>query len=63
MVEVNPSLRCNQMFDNVELYIKLKLCIFSIICYHSHSRVMLFSQIVNLKVIFQPYFFLLTQFA
>ena len=25
VVEVNPSLCCNQMCDNVELYIKLKL--------------------------------------
>ena len=25
VVEVNPPLRCNQMCDNVELYIKLKL--------------------------------------
>ena len=31
VVEVNPSLLCNQMTDNVELYIKLKLRIFSII--------------------------------
>ena len=56
VVEVNPSLRCNQMCDNVELYIKLKLCIFSIICYYSHSQVMLYSQILNSKVIFQLFF-------
>ena len=61
MVEVNPSLHCNQMCDNFELYIKLKLWIFSSICFYSHSQIMLYSQIVNLKVIFHLYFFLLTQ--
>ena len=30
MVEVNPSLLCNQMSDNVELYIKLKINDFSL---------------------------------
>ena len=48
MVEVNPSLLCNQMSDTVELYIKLKLCIFSIVLYY--SQVMVSSEIVNLKV-------------
>ena len=57
MVEVNPSLLCNQMSDNIELYIKLKLWSVSIICCCSHSKVMMCSQIINLKGIFQLYFF------
>ena len=57
VVYVNPLLLCNQMSDNVELYIKLKLCIFSIVLYYSHSKVMVSSEIVNLKVSFQLYFF------
>ena len=63
VVEVNPSLICNQMSDNVELYIKLKLRIFSIVLYYSHSKVMVSSEIVNLKAIFQLYFFPWTYFT
>ena len=40
VVDVNPSLLCNQMTDNVDLYIKLKLRIFSIVSYYSHSKIM-----------------------
>ena len=57
VVWVNPWLLCNGMSENIDLYIKLKLGIFSIIWYNSHSKVLVFSQVINLKVIFQLFFF------
>ena len=50
MIEVYPSLLCNQMSEHVNLYIKLKL---------NKGRFFF----VNLKVIFQLNFFLLTHLA
>ena len=44
------------MSEDVDLYIKLKLGIFFIIWYNLHSKVMVFSQIVNLKIDFSTLF-------
>ena len=40
MIEVYPSLLCNPMSENVDLYIKLKLGMFSFICYYSPRKEM-----------------------
>ena len=38
--EVYPSLLCNWMSENVDLYIKLKLRFLSFIWYYSHGKKM-----------------------
>ena len=47
MVMVNPLLLSNHMTDNVDLYIKYKLGIFSILSYQIHIRVIMYGEIVN----------------
>ena len=43
MIEVYPSLLCDERYKNVDLYIKLKLGIFSFIWYYSPSTEMVFN--------------------
>ena len=56
-IGVYPELLCNLVSEHVDLYIKLKLVIFSFIWYYSYCREMMSNWIINLKVIFQLYFF------